>query len=246
MRDFRGTAAIFDLDHSTLDGNAGLLFTRSLYLKGSFSEAIRKQIPGLIYRYAVGKASEADMVQFASHCQDGMTVDDVQKIAKECFSVSVKPRITKEGLAAVRAHLLSGHLVILASGSPYPIVEETGLFLGAQVIIASRAKQVEGRFIAEIEPPLSFEEGKRDLVLTALSRYGISPQEACLYSDSPADRPLFEAIGKPILVNPPKEFAQEGKSRGWEIRQWKTRIGTSTTPDVFDTLLAGLKPTTPE
>ena len=59
MRDFRGKAAIFDLDHSTLDGNAGLLFTRSLYLKGLFSPAIRKQIPGLIYRYVAGKATEA-------------------------------------------------------------------------------------------------------------------------------------------------------------------------------------------
>jgi fatty acyl-CoA reductase len=84
----------------------------------------------------------------------------------------------------------------------------------------------EGRYIAEIEMPLSFEQGKRDLVLSALERIGIPPGDACLYSDSPADRPLFEAIGTPILINPPKDFAKEGRERGWEVRQWKTRIGS--------------------
>jgi phosphoserine phosphatase len=237
MRDFRGKAAIFDLDHSTLDGNAGLLFTRSLYLKGMFSPAIRKQIPGLVYRYMAGKATEADVVEFGSHCQDGLTVEEVQKVAAACFVQSVKPRITREGLQSIRFHLLSGHLVILASGSPMPIVEETGVFLGAHVVIATRAKMLDGRYIAEIEKPLSFEEGKKELVLGSLQRYGISPEEACLYSDSPADKPLFEAIGKPILINPPKEFAQEGRERGWEVRQWKTRISAQRTPDSFDALL---------
>jgi phosphoserine phosphatase len=237
MRDFRGKAAIFDLDHSTLDGNAGLLFTRSLYLKGLFSPAIRKQIPGLIYRYVAGKATEADVVEFGSHCQAGLSYEAVKKVAAECFTQSVHPRITKEGLQAIRTHLLSGHLVILASGSPLPIVEEVGLFLGVHIVIATRAKMIDGKYIAEIELPLSFEEGKRDLVLNALERLGISPEEACLYSDSPADKPLFEAIGKPILINPPKEFAQEGRERGWEVRQWKNRIRPSKTPDAFEVLL---------
>jgi phosphoserine phosphatase len=234
MRDFRGQAAVFDLDHSTLDGNAGLLFTRSLYLKGMFSPSIRKQIPGLIYRYMAGKATEADVVEFGSRCQDGLTQEEAQKVAADCFVQSVKPRITREGLQVLRSHLLSGHLVILASGSPMPIVEETGIFLGAHVVIATRAKMLDGRYIAEIERPLSFEEGKKELVLSALQRFGIAPEETCLYSDSPADKPLFEVIGKPILVNPPKEFAKEGRERGWEVRLWKTRLNTKPTSDSFD------------
>jgi HAD superfamily hydrolase (TIGR01490 family) len=237
MEHFQSTAAIFDLDHSTLDGNAGVLFTRFLYTKGALPSLYRRQIPGLIYRYAVGKASEAEMVEFGSRCQDGLGEEEVRALAADCFSQLVRPRITREGREALRGHLLRGHLVIVASGSPQPIVNETARFLGAHVAIGTRARVEEGRFRGEIET-LSFQEGKRDLVLAALSRFGVEPARAALYSDSVADLPLFERVGRAVVVNPEADFARLAQERSWEIRQWKTRLGKPRpkSPDPIDAL----------
>lgn len=225
MEQFQSTAAIFDLDHSTLDGNAGLLFTRHLYLKGVIPSLYRRQIPTLIYRYAVGKATEAEMIEFGSRCQDGLSEAAVSALAAECFAQSVKPRITREGQETVRGHLLRGHLVIVASGSPYAIVAEAARFLGAHVAIGTRVRIREGRLLGEIDTPISFQEGKRDRVLEALGRFGIEPGRAALYSDAAADLPLFERVGRPVVVNPEPEFATLARERRWELRQWKTRLG---------------------
>lgn len=243
MRDFQGTAAIFDLDDSMLDGNAGVLYTRQLFLKGAIGSGYRRQIPGLIYRYVTGRASEAEVVEFGSRCQEGLSMDRARGIAVECFAQSLKPRITREGQEEVRRHLLRGHLVILASGSPYPIVAETARFLGVHVVIASRLKTAEGRFTGEIEAPLSFQEGKRDRVLAALQRFGVDPARSYLYSDSQADLPLFEAIGRPVVINPKAEFEEKARGRDWEIREWRTRIGKprpGKRPDPIEQLLAGV------
>jgi HAD superfamily hydrolase (TIGR01490 family) len=226
-----------------LDGNAGVLYTRQLFLKGAIGTGYRRQIPGLIYRYVTGKATEAEVVEFGSRCQEGLALDRAQGIAAECFAQSLKPRITREGQEEVRRHLLRGHLVILASGSPYPIVAETGKFLGAHIVIASRLKVADGRFTGEIEAPLSFQEGKRERVLAVLERFGVEESRATLYSDSPADLPLFEAVGKPVVINPRSEFEDAARGRGWEIREWKTRLGKprpGKQPDPIEALLAGV------
>lgn len=225
MQPFQATAAVFDLDHSTLDGNAGVLFTRHLLLKGVIPAAYRRQIPGLIYRYAIGKVSEAEMVEFGARCQDGLSEEEVKRLAAECFDQSVRARITREGQQAIRRHLLRGHLVILASGSPHPIVVEAARFLGAHVAIGTRVRVEDGRFLGEIIPPLSFQEGKRDLVLEVLSRYGVDPTQASLYSDAAADLPLFERIGRPVVINPAPDFERIVRERQWEVRRWKKRIG---------------------
>jgi HAD superfamily hydrolase (TIGR01490 family) len=225
MESFQASAAIFDLDHSTLDGNAGVIFTRFLYFRKLLPEAYRKQIPGLVYRYALGRASEAEMVEFGSRCQEGLPAALILQMAAECFAESVQARITKEGREAIRSHLLRGHLVILASGSPYAIVAEAARYLGVHVAIGSKVEIKEGICSGEIAKPLAFEEGKRDLVLDALGRFGIEPRRATLYSDSPADLPLFERVGSPVVVNPPPELERLAKIRGWEVREWSRRVG---------------------
>src|SRR5215471_13370672 len=100
MEPFQKTAAIFDLDDSTLDGNAGVLFTRFLYRRGLLPEAYRRQIPALIYRYALGRATEEEMVEFGSRCQEGLPEALIRQSAAECFAEVVRARLTREGQQA--------------------------------------------------------------------------------------------------------------------------------------------------
>ena len=58
------------------------------------------------------------------------------------------------------------------------------------------------------------------------------PERRCrrswLYSDSPADEPLFEAVGHPVVVNPRPPFRAEAERRGWPVVAWadRSRPGT--------------------
>ena len=75
MVPFGRTAAIFDVDDSLLDGNAGTIFTWYLYSNREMAAAVRSSVPRALYEYARKRLSEADMVALGSRCQQGIRAD---------------------------------------------------------------------------------------------------------------------------------------------------------------------------
>ncbi len=222
MQPFQRTAAVFDIDDSLLDGNAGTIFTWFLYSNREMVPQVRSQVPRALYEYARKRLSEADMVALGSRCQQGIRADRLRDLARKCFDRHVKKRVTQQGLRTVRRHLLSGHLILVASGSPQFIIDER-----------TRAVIRAGLSTDELVPPIVFREGKRERVKEVLARHGIDVGRSYLYSDSVADTPLFEEVGHPVVVNPKPAFRAEALRRGWEVVEWKGRWRTETAEDAL-------------
>src|SRR5207237_1570 len=127
MQPFQRIAAVFDIDDSLLDGNAGTIFTWFLYSNREMMSAVRSQVPRALYEYARKRLSEADMVALGSRCQQGIRADRLRDLARKCFDRHLKKRVTQQGLRTVRRHLLMGHLILVASGSPQFIIDELGM-----------------------------------------------------------------------------------------------------------------------
>ncbi len=223
MIPFGRTAAVFDVDDSLLDGNAGTIFTWYLYSEKIMRPEMRSRIPRLIYEYARDRLTEQDMVEEGSRCQQGLYADVVKAHAHHCFERHLRKRITSGAMRQIRKHLLSGHFVVIASGSSQYIIDELGRHLRVHSAIGTRARIVDGRITGEIVPPVVFRNGKRTAVESVLRQYDLDPGRSFLYSDSVADAPLFEAIGNPVVVNPKPAFRAVAERRGWEIVTWKER-----------------------
>ncbi len=233
MVPFGRTAAIFDADDSLLDGNAGTIFTWYLYSEKVMRPDARARVPRVLYEYARRRLTEKDMVEMGSKCQIGLRADEIKAHAHVCFERHLRKRITAGAVRQIRKHLLSGHFVILASGSPQYIVDEIGRHLRVHAAVGTRTRIVEGRATDEIIPPVVFEEGKREVVEKLAARYGLDLARSWLYSDSIADIPLFEAVGNPVVVNPKDPFRAVAERRGWEVVRWKER-NKGLTEDVAD------------
>jgi len=230
---FGRTAAIFDADDSLLDGNAGTIFTWYLYSEKVMRPEVRARIPRVIYEYARRRLTEKDMVEAGSKCQIGLRADEIKAHAHVCFERHLRKRITAGAVRQIRKHLLSGHFVILASGSPQYIVDEIGRHLRVHAAVGTRTRIVDGRATDEIIPPVVFQEGKREVIEKLAARYGLDLARSWLYSDSIADIPLFEAVGNPVVVNPKDPFLAVAERRGWEVVRWKER-NKGLTQDVAD------------
>lgn len=230
MTPFRRTAAIFDVDDSLLDGNAGTIFTWYLYSKNIMRKEARAKVPRALYDFARRRIGEAEMVALASRSHVGLRADELQDHARACFERHIRKRVTADGMRALRRHLLSGHLVVLASGSPQVIIDEIARFLNVHLAIGSKALIRDGHVTEDLIEPLCFQTGKRTHVLRACETYGIDPSGSWLYSDSVADTPLFEAVGTPVVVNPKPAFKLEAERRGWDVQLWKGRWADARSP----------------
>lgn len=221
MRPFAGKAAIFDVDDSLVAGNVGTLFTRFLYQENELDAGRRRELPRAVLEYARGRVSERFMVELGTRCHRGIRADRLPLLARRCFETLVAPRVTAAGRERVARHLAAGHLVIVASGSPEPIVEEVAREVRAHLAAGTRGVVRDGIHTGEVfEAPL-FQADKCRRVLALLATHGVDPADAWLYSDSAADTPLFEAVGRPVVVDPKAPFAREALRRGWEVRRWR-------------------------
>lgn len=226
MQPFQRTAAIFDLDDSLLDGNAGAIFTWYLYSNRLMRDEARRTLPRAVYNFARRKLSESDMVALASRCHTGLRADELRAHARACFARHVKKRVTRDGLHAVQRHLALGHYVLVASGSPQMITDEVAQFLHAHEAIGTRAAFENGVCTGEILTPMVFQLGKRERVREVAARLGLDLGRSYLYSDSVADTPLFEEVGHPTVVNPKTAFRAEALRRGWPVVKWDGRLKT--------------------
>ncbi len=234
MVPFSRTAAIFDVDDSLLDGNAGTIFTWYLYNQKAMRPEMRSRIPRIIYEYARHRLTELDMVEVGSRCQQGLRADEIKAHAHACFEKHLRKRITSGAIRQIRKHLLSGHFVAIASGSPQYIVDELGFHLKVHVAVGTRTRIVEGRATDQIVPPVVFQEGKRTAVEALADRFDLDLSRSFLYSDSIADTPLFEAVGNPVVVNPKAPFRALAERRGWEVVEWKDRAKPGAQADLAD------------
>jgi HAD superfamily hydrolase (TIGR01490 family) len=231
---FGRIAAVFDVDDSLLDGNAGTIFTWYLYSEKIMRPEMRSKIPRVIYEYARRRLSEQDMVEVGSRCQQGLRADELKAHAHACFEKHLRKRITTGAVRQVRKHLLSGHLVVVASGSPQYIVDELGKHLRVHVAVGTRTRVVDGRMTDQILPPVVFRDGKRAAVERVAETYDVDLSRSFLYSDSAADTPLFEAVGHPVVVNPKLPFRALAEERGWEVLSWHERTKGMLPPDTAD------------
>ncbi len=223
MVPFGRTAAVFDVDDSLLDGNAGTIFTWYLYRQKVMRPEVRARIPRVIYEYARGRLTERDMVEVGSSCHAGLRADELKAHAAACFEKHLRKRITSGAIRQVRRHLLSGHFVLLASGSPQYIIDELAIHLRVHAAIGTRATIVGGQFTDQLIRPVVFREGKREAVEKLVERWDLDLARSWLYSDSQADVPLFEAVGNPVVVNPRDPFREEAERRGWPVVRWADR-----------------------
>ncbi len=210
--------AIFDLDETLIDGNAGVIFIRHLYFGGIIKGRYRKIIPIEIYKYITGAIGEDRMVELGSECLEGIHKKVLEKEAQLCFEQRLLNKIDPAIQSILKIHQNLGHITILASGSPIFIADAVGKALGFDYILASRPIiNDEGICTNKIDRPLCYKEGKLHRVSMLFEELGLSRWSVTFYSDSPDDMPLLTWVINPCVVKPSKEMELISRREGFYI-----------------------------
>jgi len=232
MQPFQRTAAVFDIDDSLLDGNAGTIFTWFPLLEPRDGAAGPKQVPRALYDYARKRLSEADMVALGSKCQQGIRADKLRRAGAQVLR---------------QAHQEAHHAAGRARGAKTSVVGAPGGGGPARRRSSStrwdasstrtrrwarRALIKDGVASDELVPPSSSRKASASGLKEIVARHGIDVSRSYLYSDKRGRHAAARGGRAPGGVNPKPAFRAEALRRGWEVAEWKGRWKTE--PDAED------------
>lgn len=212
-------AAFFDLDKTIIATSSTLAFSKPFQAGGLISRRAVLRSAYAQFVYHVGGADHDQMEkmrQFLSSLCAGWDVQTVRDIVAETLHNIVDPLVYDEAVSLIEEHQLAGRDVIIVSASGSEVVEPIGEMLGADGVVATRMRIVEGRYTGEIDYYAYGANKAAALQRLAIeNEYDLSASYA--YSDSVTDVHMLEVVGHPYAVNPDRELRKEALARGWPV-----------------------------
>jgi len=213
--------ALFDLDHTLLpldsDHTWGVFTTE---LGWNDPAEFTQRNDAFYAHYQAGTLDIHAYVRFATRAARERGATEAAQAHARYMKEVIRPRITPEALALVRAHQHAGDKVIIVSATNEFVTRPIAQAFGVKELIAvDLARDASGWITGEIQGTPSFREGKVTRVAEWLAQQGLGWGEVDItfYSDSMNDLPLLEKAHHPVATNPDARLRQLATERGWRI-----------------------------
>ena len=220
-------AAFFDLDKTVIAKASMVAFSGPLHRAGLLSRRMLLRAAWGQLVYAQFGASPEKLVKLRDsvlRLTIGWDQVEIGEIVRETLVDVVEPIVYDEALELIREHRSAGRKVFIVSASPEEIVAPLAQYLGVDEMIATRAElDDQGRYTGRTEL-YCYGPAKVVAIEAVAERDGIDLAASYAYSDSATDRPMLEAVGHAVAVNPDRELLRVARANGWEVRRFTRRV----------------------
>jgi HAD superfamily hydrolase (TIGR01490 family) len=220
-------AAFFDLDKTVIAKASMVAFSGPLHRAGLLSRRmlLRAAWGQLIYaQFGASPAKLAKLRDSVLRLTRGWDQAEISQIVEDTLVDVVEPIVFDEALELIRQHRAEGRKVFIVSASPEEIVAPLARYLGVDEAIATRAELDDrGRYTGRTER-YCYGPEKVVAITEVAERDGIDLTASFAYSDSATDRPMLEAVGHPVAVNPDRELLRAARAQGWQVRRFARSV----------------------
>ena len=217
--------AVFDLDHTLLDGDSDVLWCDFLMDRGLLDRAVfEPRNLAMAADYKAGSVSAQEFCEFYVGTLAGRSAAEWQAWRAEFLVRCVRPRLVAAGRACIDAHRRAGDLLVLSTATNRFITELTAAELGFEHLLATECDVgADGRFSGAVQGTLNMREGKvvRLREWLAARALDLDHLDSVFYSDSINDLPLLMAVRRAVAVDPDPRLAREAEQRGWPVLRWR-------------------------
>jgi HAD superfamily hydrolase (TIGR01490 family) len=220
-------AAFFDLDKTVIAKASMVAFSGPLHRAGLLSRRmlLRAAWGQLVYSQFGASPEKLDKLRDSVlRLTVGWDQAEIGQIVRETLVDVVEPIVYEEALELIREHRRAGRKVFIVSASPEEIVVPLAQYLGVDEVLATRAELDERRRYTGRTELYCYGPAKVVAMRAAAERDGIDLDGSYGYSDSASDRPMLEAVGHPVAVNPDRELLKVARAQGWEVRRFARRV----------------------
>jgi len=220
------TLALFDLDHTLLDGDSDVLWCEFLMDRGVLDRAVfGPRNRAIEAAYKAGTVGVLEFCEFYVGTLAGRSAAQWQPLRETFLEERIRPRLLGAGLACIEQHRRAGHTLVLTTATNRYITELTATALDLPHLIATEAETApDGRFSGRVSGEPNMRQGKVTRLHAWLASRGETPlaqRHSVFYSDSINDLPLLAAVREPVAVDPDARLQAEAQRRGWAVRRWR-------------------------
>lgn len=210
--------ALFDLDHTLLDGDSDHLWGRFLVQQGVLDGEQFAATNARYYAdYRAGRLDIHEFLAFGLRPLADHEAGQLQRWRSRFVPENILPRITAAARELVAQHVDAGHTPVIITATNRFVAEPIATEFGIPHLIATEPEQHSGRYTGRVQGVPCFREGKVQRFEQWLEGYGWQATETWFYSDSHNDLPLLQRVQHPVAVNPDEELARVATEHGWPV-----------------------------
>jgi HAD superfamily hydrolase (TIGR01490 family) len=210
--------ALFDLDHTLLDGDSDVSWAQFLIEEGVLhAEEYHAKNEWFFERYKDGTLDIHEFLDFQLAPLAGRPRAQLDAWHEQFMQRKIRPIIHAGAPELITQH--AGALTALVTATNRFITAPIAAELGIENLIATDIEEVDGVFTGKPRGTPSFREGKITRVKEWLGSRGrsLDDYESWFYSDSLNDLPLLELVDHPVAVDPDATLRAKAEERGWPI-----------------------------
>lgn len=220
--------ALFDLDHTLLDGDTDVLWCDFLIGEGVLDRATFSARNAEVERgYRDGSISPAEFCGFFVCTLAGRRPDEWAPLRQRFLLEVIVPRLPEAALALVERHRQAGDRLVLTTATNRFLTELTAARLGIATLLATECELgADGRYTGRVAGEPNMRDGKVRRLRAWLGEQGLdeSAVHTTAYSDSMNDLPLLAWARAAVVVNADPRLEAEAKLRGWPSMRTTTRL----------------------
>lgn len=215
---------LFDLDHTLLPLDSDYAWGEFTVRIGWRDAAEFGRANDRFYQaYKDGTLDIHEYVRFATGAVRERGMVQAQAAHERFMAEVIRPAITDQARALVRAHQAAGDMVVIVTATNEFVTRPIARAFGVDELIAiDLVTGPDGAYTGDIRGIPSFRQGKVLRVEQWLAGRGLrwsDLQHTTFYSDSPNDLPLLEKVHEPVATNPDERLSAVARERGWRILQ---------------------------
>ena len=213
--------AFFDLDHTLLSRNTGVLYALFSLKQRRISLLDTLRSLRWAFQHRRGKLDIDRAYAKAGALFHGMCGHTLRHEAHAWFARDVLRHVRPGARSAIARHRAEGHQTVVLTNSSSFIAEAACAALGMDAWLANQILLDDaGRITGKVPHPLCYGQGKITHARGYAEQHGAQLADAWFYSDSISDLPMLLEVGTPVAVHPDPRLLRVARERGFQIARW--------------------------
>jgi HAD superfamily hydrolase (TIGR01490 family) len=217
--------AIFDIDGTLVTVGSERAFWRYLFWRGK--QGPRQIFAFLLFMLRYLPIGGIHTPRKNKAYLSGLRVAEIDVLAREFVAERLMPRLYEPAVQRLKQHLNRGDVVVLMSGTLYPIARALADQLGVGYVCATLMSQRNAVYLAQPPEIHPYDAAKLNIVMRLAREHGFELKDVAAYGDSKRDLFLLSAVGEPVAVRPDGALLSVALRNDWEVMSERPRTSSA-------------------